>query len=475
MNRKVSLRWALLGACTFSSLTVVGCDDDDTSMPDAATPGGPVGPMDAGADPDTGSVADTSMPATGKDPATAPKASVDRFSAAAGTLMVRDATNGLPQPNQAIDFDVGAPFITMGLGPEGQKVEYYNFDVKSTTPAPIYVLFKPGAQMPVPGQLNIIDVIPGDPGYNDFWRVHRVDVPEAYVTNTYTSVAELTAAGLVITPMDVIVNCPVVPDGSMARKRVGMGSAALVAGWFKGQVVKYFTFEERALAGATVPPSPIYVQFNVNPDQPGGGPGSGFKTEMGSSQTHNVVATLPQDAAYSPLWSVNVLDNAAFDTVKNLATAQAAPVLGAGVATVNCPVVGAQAAAEPAVPTTAAALKTFLESGGYKTFKAEPMAHASTGPHGKVRTYVNASLAAALAAGGTNHPVGAASVKELFGSNDALRGWAVLVKTEAASNGGQGFYWYEILDGSVVADGQGVGLCSSCHAAGKDYVLTPAF
>ena len=88
-----------------------------------------------------------------------------------------------------------------------------------------------------------------------------------------------------------------------------------------------------------VPTSPIYVMFNINPDQQDGGPGSGFKTEPGTTQTHNVVATLPGDAGYSPLWLVSVLDNAAFDSVTDLASAAAATVLGAGVATVNCPIV----------------------------------------------------------------------------------------------------------------------------------------
>jgi hypothetical protein len=88
-----------------------------------------------------------------------------------------------------------------------------------------------------------------------------------------------------------------------------------------------------------VPVSPIYVTFNINPDQPGGGPPSGFLTENGSAQTHNVLATLPANAAYSPLWSVNVFDNADFASVNNLATAQASNVLATGVALVNCPVV----------------------------------------------------------------------------------------------------------------------------------------
>ncbi len=64
----------------------------------------------------------------GKDPNTAEKVAIDRFSATQGKLMVRDATNGLPAANAPINFDV-APFITKGLSPTGVKIEYYNFDV----------------------------------------------------------------------------------------------------------------------------------------------------------------------------------------------------------------------------------------------------------------------------------------------------------------------------------------------------------
>ncbi|MDX1579165.1 MAG: hypothetical protein R3266_11810, partial [Gemmatimonadota bacterium] len=88
-----------------------------------------------------------------------------------------------------------------------------------------------------------------------------------------------------------------------------------------------------------VPISPIFVTFNVNPDQDGGGPPSGFRTENGSSQTHNVLATLPGDAGYSPLWQVSVYDNAAFERVRNLRSLGVAKILASGVALVNCPVV----------------------------------------------------------------------------------------------------------------------------------------
>ncbi len=277
------------------------------------------------------------------DPATAPQAVIDRFSGDAGTLFVRDGSNGLPGPNQPIDFDQG-PFITTGLGPEGQVVRYYNFDVQPLAPAPIFVLFREGEDTPVAGQLNIVDVIPGDEGYNDFWHVIKVTVPSDYVANTVTSAAAVVEAGYAQEPTDMLVNCPIVPAGSTASLRHGGGSSDLVQGWYKGQVVNYFTFEEKALTTTgNVPVSPIYVTFNIAPGEPGGGPGSGFVTEEGTAQTHNVLQTIPSDAGYSPLWFVNVYDNADFPNVSDLESARAANILAGGVANVNCPVVEVRA------------------------------------------------------------------------------------------------------------------------------------
>ena len=106
-------------------------------------------------------------------------------------------------------------------------------------------------------------------------------------------------------------------------------------------MAKFFSFGEAPLtaAGGNVPLSPIYVTFNVNPGQPNGGPGSGFRTEPNSPQTHNVPFTLPGDAGYSPLWLVAVYDNADFPSVRDRATVLKAKVLAPGVATVNCPIV----------------------------------------------------------------------------------------------------------------------------------------
>ena len=273
---------------------------------------------------------------------TADKVSIDRFSATAGHLMVRDATNGLPAAKAVINFDQ-APFITKGLGPSGQVVEYYNFDVQLVDPAPIYVLFKEGESSPVSGQLNIIDALPGETGYNDFWLVFKVTVPSNYKANHVASYAEIISAGYDVEATTTIVNCPVVPEGSTATKRIGGGTAALNKGWYKEKIVSYFTFEEKALvaSGGDVPLSPIYVCFNINAGLTGGGPPSGFKVETGTTQTHNVIATIPSSSTYSPLWLVYAFDNAQFNAVSNASTAVATSPTNLG-ATVNCPVASIQ-------------------------------------------------------------------------------------------------------------------------------------
>jgi hypothetical protein len=273
------------------------------------------------------------------DPASAPRAEIDRFSDEAGTLHVRSENDDLPGPDEPIDFDES--FLVQGFGPDGETTQYYDFDVQPTAPAPIYAFFREDGSA-VEGQLNLIDVVPGDDGYNDFWHVHTVTVPDEYEANTVTSVAGLGEAGYDIEATSTIKNCPVVPEGSTASERHGDGDGELVDGWYDGHVVSYFVFDadtQEATSDGSVPLSPIYVSFNTNPGEEGGGPASGFMTEEMSDRTHNVVASLPGDDAYSPLWMVNIYDNADFDSVSDLDSATDAEILAADAAHVNFPVV----------------------------------------------------------------------------------------------------------------------------------------
>ena len=273
-----------------------------------------------------------------KDPDQAPIATVDRFSDAAGTLLKRSADNHLPGPNEPIDFDT-PPFNVWGLSPAGEPALYYHLDVKSTTPVPVYILYREGEDMPVQEQLDIIDTLPGEQGYNDFRQVWKVWVPKDYVANTITDASMLQQAGYKIEKTDKLLNMAVVPDKSRARVRFNGGHPELQRAWYRGQVAKFFLFDEAPLSvsGDKVPVSPIYDGFTINPGQPGGE--KEFCTDPNSTQTHNVVATMPGDKAYSPLWLRVIYDSAACASVHNLETALQAKKVAANVLFINCPMV----------------------------------------------------------------------------------------------------------------------------------------
>ena len=138
----------------------------------------------------------------------------------------------------------------------------------------------------------------------------------------------------------------------------------------------------------------------------------------------------------------------------------------------------AHAQSDDVPPTERAALLKWLQAGNYKSWVKESAPHASQGPHPEqVIAHLNAALDQSLSAGADAHPAGSAAVKELLDASGKLSGWAVTVKTDADSAGGEGWFWYEILgttDGSrVVADSNGVPLCFGCHALGRDFVLIP--
>ncbi len=131
-----------------------------------------------------------------------------------------------------------------------------------------------------------------------------------------------------------------------------------------------------------------------------------------------------------------------------------------------------------AVPTDGAALLPWLQAREYAAFPKESKVHASAGPHGgSVRTYITPSLDGSLAAKASEHPMGAAMVKEFYGGASDVTGWAVAVKTGGSSAGGDNWYWYEIFGTTSatkpVADGKGLAGCKGCHSGGKDFVLSP--
>ena len=160
------------------------------------------------------------------DPAHAPVAAVDRFSDKAGTLLLRSTDTRLPGPNEPIDFDT-PPLNNLGFTPTGERTLYYRLDVQSTTPAPVYILYREGEDKPVASQLDIVDTLPGEKGYNDFRQVWKVWVPKDYVANTIADASMLQQAGYKMEKTDKLLNMAVVPDKSRARVRFNGGSTEL--------------------------------------------------------------------------------------------------------------------------------------------------------------------------------------------------------------------------------------------------------
>jgi hypothetical protein len=136
-----------------------------------------------------------------------------------------------------------------------------------------------------------------------------------------------------------------------------------------------------------------------------------------------------------------------------------------------------RALASDVPPTEGSALLKWLQSGAYKAWPKESAAHRSMGEHKTlVQTYLSPAVDKSLEAKAREHPRGSAAVKELMDPAGKLSGWAVAVKTAEQGDGAKGWFWYEIFGttpgSSVLASGQAVPLCVSCHAKGRDAILS---
>ncbi|MGI0149201.1 MAG: DUF7482 domain-containing protein [Thermoplasmata archaeon] len=168
------------------------------------------------------------------------------------------------------------------------SVSYLDYGPQPNVALPILVFFQAASpSTPVAGQRNIIDTIPGQPGYSDFWQVYKVLAPSGYVANTIRSLADAVASGYAIEMTDVVVNCPVVnPNATISGS-----SATPVLGWYRNRDVFYFDEGTRSPSdGSVVRDAPLYAFFHAD-----GTAVAGQK---------NVIDALPGDADYSDLWEV---------------------------------------------------------------------------------------------------------------------------------------------------------------------------
>lgn len=203
-----------------------------------------------------------------------------------GYVLWRPAPEAALGPVDGLDRPDTIPLVEGWF--RNESVSYYDYGVQPNVTAPILAFFY--ADSPddaVMGQRNVIDTIPGQPGYSDFWRVYKVLVPDDYEANAIRSLADAHAAGYAIEATSIVVNCPVVnPDATLS------GSAQEpVVGWYRGQEVYYFDHGARsATNGSVVHTAPIYAFFTED-DAPVDG-------------QRNVIDVIPGMRGYSDLWQV---------------------------------------------------------------------------------------------------------------------------------------------------------------------------
>ena len=129
--------------------------------------------------------------------------------------------------------------------------------------------------------------------------------------------------------------------------------------------------------------------------------------------------------------------------------------------------------APPAVPSNSADLFQYLQAKDYGSLASESGKHASP-VHGSVQTYFNDKLFESFTNSNTTHPVGSATIKELYSGN-TVTGWAVAVKVSTSAGNGDDWYWYENFSTTTnnpVANGTGLAGCAGCHSSGTDFIRT---
>ena len=205
---------------------------------------------------------------------------------AAGYLLTRPATTtSAPAPVDNLTGRSTFPLVNGWY--KNASISYLNYGNSVNVSQPILAFFQASSpNTPVAGQRNIIDTIPGQPGYSDFWRLHKVLVPSSYVANTIRSFEEAVASGYTIQVTNTTVNCPVVNINATTGTTLGK-----TTGWYRDRDVFYFDHGPRSPSlGFIVQAAPIYAFFYAN--------GTAVPGQR------NVIDVKPGDPGYSDLWQV---------------------------------------------------------------------------------------------------------------------------------------------------------------------------
>ncbi len=200
-------------------------------------------------------------------------------------------------------------------------------------------------------------------------------------------------------------------------------------------------------------------------------PGCGDDTPSSAATTTDVPAS-PPDAGSMALDVAMVVD---------VATVDVAVMDGGALTTDIGRDAGSPATLAPGPQTPPSSgrvdMEAWIAAGHYRAWHCEPTPHASRpgSPHGTNRICSNDLLSGSTGDG--PYPVGAAAVKELYGTPGTVTGYAVYLKVADGTDGAN-WYWFERIGARNVADGLGASgsartICVGCHAsAPRDFVFT---
>jgi len=126
----------------------------------------------------------------------------------------------------------------------------------------------------------------------------------------------------------------------------------------------------------------------------------------------------------------------------------------------------------PFTDLSALGFQQFLANAdNYASWTHDSSVHPSAGPHGMVQTYFNATLAASMKAGNTQHPTGSVAIARFYQDDKTTPdGYAVMAKARDGSGGDNWFFYSVHGSDAPTALGLGVADCVACHQAGKDYI-----
>jgi len=154
----------------------------------------------------------------------------------------------------------------------GEAIRFFDFGESSATAIPLIRLVvesadgthhvggKTYAELPHP---PIFDKVPGDAGYSPWWTVVLLPVTERYAGELLTSFAAVEEArreGLVATEVvsDEVVNCPVVAAEALLQRSVDGAPEAPEQAYYKGKLIRYFSFDHIHTDEAVVSAPPMY-------------------------------------------------------------------------------------------------------------------------------------------------------------------------------------------------------------------------